>query len=78
MKFDVAVIGSGMSGLMASIYLAERGFSTVVVSRGNPICSISSGCIDIAGTGQDTRKAIDSFPSEHPYHKVGKQALFDS
>ena len=78
MKFDVAVIGSGMSGLMASIYLAERGISTVVVSRGNPICSISSGCIDIAGTGQNTRKAIDSFPSEHPYHKVGKQALFDS
>ena len=78
MKFDVAVIGSGMSGLMASIYLAERGFSTAVVSRGNPICSISSGCIDIAGTGPETLKAVDRFPGEHPYHKVGKQALSDS
>ncbi|MBU8913784.1 MAG: anaerobic glycerol-3-phosphate dehydrogenase subunit B [Spirochaetales bacterium] len=78
MKFDVAVIGSGMSGLMASIYLAERGVSTAVVSRGNPICSISSGCIDIAGSGPDTLKAIDSFPGEHPYHKVGKEALLES
>ncbi len=78
MKYDIAVVGSGMSGLMASIYLAERGVNTVVISRGDPICSISSGCIDIAGTGADTLDAIENFPKEHPYHKVGKQEITSS
>lgn len=78
MKYDIAVIGSGMSGLMASIYLAEKDINTVVVSRGDPICSVSSGCIDIAGTGTDTLDAIKNFPKEHPYHIVGKQEITSS
>ena len=78
MKYDIAVIGSGMSGLMASIYLAEKGLNTVVISKGDPICSVSSGCIDIAGTGTDTLDAIKNFPEEHPYHKVGEQGIISS
>ncbi|MCK5201726.1 MAG: anaerobic glycerol-3-phosphate dehydrogenase subunit B [Spirochaetales bacterium] len=78
MKFDTAVIGSGMSGLMASIYLSERGLNTVLVSRGDPICSISSGCIDIAGTNRNTLDAVDRFPAEHPYHKVGRKEIISS
>lgn len=78
MKFDTAVIGSGMSGLMASIYLSERGLNTVLVSRGDPICSISSACIDIAGTGQNTMEAVDRFPIEHPYHKLKKKEIISS
>lgn len=78
MKYDIAVAGSGMSGLMAAIYLAEQGFNITVVSRGDPICSVSSGCIDIAGTGENTLNEIENFPKEHPYHKVGKQEIIDS
>lgn len=78
MKYDIAVIGSGMSGLMASVYLAEKGFNTAVISKGDPICSVSSGCIDIAGTGTDTMDALKEFPGEHPYHKVGKDEIISS
>lgn len=78
MKYDIAVVGSGMSGLMASIYLAEKGLNTVVVSRGDPICSVSSGCIDIAGTGAYTPDEIENLPKEHPYHKVGKKGIISS
>jgi glycerol-3-phosphate dehydrogenase subunit B len=78
MKYDIVVIGSGMSGLMASIYLAEQGLNIAVVSRGDPICSVSSGCIDIAGTGDNTLDSITNFPHEHPYHKVGKKGIFES
>lgn len=78
MKYDIAVIGSGMSGLMASIYLAEQGLDVAVVSKGDPICSLSSGCIDIAGTGKETLELIENFPQEHPYHKVGKKNISDS
>ena len=75
MKYDIAVIGSGMSGLMASIYLAEQGLNTAIVSRGDPICSVSSGCIDIAGTGKNNSDSIDKFPQEHPYNKVGGKGI---
>ncbi len=78
MKYDIAVIGSGMSGIMASIYLAEKGFKTAVISKGDPICSVSSGCIDIAGTGTDPFIEIEKFPAEHPYHIVGKEGIAES
>ncbi|MCK5154225.1 MAG: anaerobic glycerol-3-phosphate dehydrogenase subunit B [Spirochaetales bacterium] len=78
MKYDIAVIGSGMSGLMASIYLAEKGLNIAVVSKGDPICSVSSGCIDIAGTGEKTMESIDIFPLEHPYNKIGEKGITDS
>ncbi len=78
MKYDIAVIGSGMSGLMASIYLAEQGLNTAVVSKGDPICSVSSGCIDIAGTGNNTLDSIENFPHEHPYRKAGINEVYAS
>jgi glycerol-3-phosphate dehydrogenase subunit B len=78
MKYDIAIIGSGMSGLMASIYLADQGISTAIVSKGDPICSLSSGCIDIAGTGKNTFDSIDKFPAEHPYNKLGEKRISSS
>lgn len=78
MKYDIVVIGSGMSGLLASIYLTEQGLKTAVVSKGDPICSLSSGCIDIAGTSERTLDAIDNFPQEHPYNKVGNTEIYNS
>jgi glycerol-3-phosphate dehydrogenase subunit B len=76
--YDIIVIGSGMSGLIASIYLAEQGLNTAVLSKGDPICSLSSGCIDIAGTGDNTLESITQFPEEHPYKKIGIQGIYDS
>ena len=78
MKYDIAIIGSGMSGLMASIYLAEQGIKTAVISKGDPICSLSSGCIDIAGNDELTLDSIDKFPQEHPYKKVGNTEIYNS
>ena len=78
MKYDIAIIGSGMSGLMASIYLAEKGLNIAVISKGDPICSVSSACIDIAGTGENTLELIDKFPKEHPYKKLDKNEILTS
>jgi len=68
MKYDVVIIGGGMSGLMSSIYLAEQGLKTAVVSKGDPVCSISSGCIDLAGD-------FSIIPENHPYQKVGREKI---
>ena len=78
MMYDIAIIGSGMSGLMASIYLAEQGLKTAVISKGDPICSVSSGSIDIAGSGKNTFNTIDNLSRIHPYKKVGNQGIKNS
>ena len=57
-----------MAGLVSSIYLSSKGLKTAVVSKGDPVCSISSGCIDLAGD-------FSQIPSDHPYNKAGKEKI---
>ena len=68
MKYDVVIIGGGMAGLMSSIYMAEQGFKTAVVSKGDPVCSISTGCIDVAGD-------FTGIPENHPYGRAGEDKI---
>ncbi len=75
---DVVVIGGGMSGLMASLHLAVKGLKIALISRGDPVCCLSTGCIDVlsAGTHQsDPLKWIDNLPESHPYRLVGKKGI---
>jgi succinate dehydrogenase/fumarate reductase flavoprotein subunit len=46
--YDIVVIGGGMSGLMASLYLAGKGFKTALISQGDPVCG--SSLLAIAST----------------------------
>ena len=72
---DVVIIGGGMSGLMASIYLAGQGFSTALISRGDPVCSLSTGCIDVLSTASKPLDGFGSLPEGHPYRLVGKKGV---
>lgn len=78
MNFDVAIIGGGLSGLVAGIKLQQAGAHSVIVAKGAPGLSFSSGNIDLF-RGQDPWQEIAHLPSHHPYGKIGlegtKQAL---
>ncbi|MEA2014257.1 MAG: anaerobic glycerol-3-phosphate dehydrogenase subunit B [Thermodesulfobacteriota bacterium] len=73
--YDVVVTGGGMSGMMAAITLADMGRKVAVVSKGNPVCSLSTGCIDLLAGSDDPLKAIGSLPDNHPYHLSGKDTI---
>jgi glycerol-3-phosphate dehydrogenase subunit B len=72
---DVVIIGGGMSGLMASLYLAGKGFKIALISRGDPVCSLSTGCVDVLSTGTHPLEWIDKLPVSHPYRLVGKKGI---
>jgi len=73
--YDAVVIGGGMSGLMAGIHLLERGHTVAVISRGDPTVCLSTGCIDVCGTGADPLAAVDALPEGHPYHLIGAEKI---
>ncbi len=73
--YEVVIIGGGMSGMMAAITLADMGRTVAVVSRGDPVCCLSTGCIDVLAAGNDPLKGISSLPDNHPYHLVGEDAV---
>jgi glycerol-3-phosphate dehydrogenase subunit B len=71
--YDVVTIGGGMGGLMASIYLAGRGYRCALVSRGDPVCCLSTGCIDVLYGFDDPIKGMEMLPEVHPYRIAGVQ-----
>lgn len=73
--YDAVIIGGGISGMMAAITLAEAGKKVAVVSKGDPVCCFSTGCIDLLANGDDPLQAIDSLPETHPYRLVGKETV---
>ncbi len=73
--YDVVIIGGGMSGMMAAITLADTGRKVAVISRGNPLCCLSTGCIDLLAAGDDPLAGIGSLPENHPYNLVGETAV---
>jgi glycerol-3-phosphate dehydrogenase subunit B len=76
--YDVVVIGGGMSGLMAAIPLAERGRRVAVISKGDPVCCLSTGCVDVFSKGEDPVTGITSLPEHHPYRLVGVDGVKES
>lgn len=73
--YDVVIIGGGMSGMMAAATLAGKGRKVAVISKGDPVCCFSTGCIDLLATGGDPLEGIGTLPDTHPYHLVGKDAV---
>jgi glycerol-3-phosphate dehydrogenase subunit B len=82
MKYDVVIIGAGLSGMMAALSAAERGKRTVVVARGMGIITIFTGTIDVLGYVPSEAARMVASPetgiaqlierdSEHPYAKIG-------
>ena len=82
---QVAVVGSGMAGMAAAIFAANRGLSVVQVGKPSEI-SFSSGCLDLFSTipGESLRtfenpfegiEALTAEQPDHPYAKVSRDEI---
>lgn len=81
MKFDVVLIGGGLSSLVCGIKLQKAGRKCLMVSAGQNALHFSSGAFGLLGKlpdGADVAEPlsmVETLPSEHPYSKIGKQRL---
>ena len=81
MKFDVVLIGGGLSSLVCGIKLQKAGKKCLMVSAGQNALHFSSGAFGLLGKLPDGTEvaeplsAVDALPSEHPYSKIGKPRL---
>jgi glycerol-3-phosphate dehydrogenase len=75
LEFDVAIIGMGLSGLIAAWRLAKRGFRVGVIAKGMGSLTFHTGCFDILGYHQSNQvsspieavKALTEKAPDHPY-----------
>lgn len=76
MKFDTIIIGGGLTALTAGISLAKKQKRVAIISSGQSTLHFNHGSIDLLGYDNDGNEishpldAINSLPTNHPYHKV--------
>lgn len=81
MRFDTIIVGGGMSSLVCGIKLQKAGKKCLIVSAGQNALHFSSGTFGLLaklpdGTEvDDPLSAIPSLPAEHPYSKMGIDAV---
>jgi glycerol-3-phosphate dehydrogenase subunit B len=82
MKFDVVIIGGGLSGLTCGIRLAQEGRKCVIISSGQSALHFSSGSFDLLNSLPDGTRVTNPLESlsdlsllnpTHPYVKMGKE-----
>ncbi|HSR10102.1 MAG TPA: anaerobic glycerol-3-phosphate dehydrogenase subunit GlpB [Thermodesulfobacteriota bacterium] len=88
MLYDVTVIGAGLSGLTAAIAAQEEGARVLLLAKGVGTLPLTTGCIDVLGYFPGSEAAVDSplravemlaeRSPNHPYMKIGKEAVFSS
>ena len=77
MKYDVIVIGGGLSAIMCGISLATKGKNVALMVKGQSKLSFNSGSIDLLGydeAGNEVESPLDVISSlgpKHPYSKIG-------
>ena len=77
MRYDVIVIGGGMSAIMCGIALATKGKNVALMVKGQSKLNFSSGSIDLLGFDEQGNEvlrpldAIASLSASHPYSKMG-------
>lgn len=74
-QYDAVIIGGGISGLMAAIALGRQKRRVALVSKGDPVCRLSTGCIDILRGHGALEARIENLPENHPYHLVGMDGI---
>ena len=76
MKFDVIIIGGGLSGLTAGIALVEAGKDVALVSAGQSTLHFGGGSLDLLGydeQGNEVKNPLDAISNlsgTHPYKKI--------
>ncbi|MCM1176779.1 MAG: glycerol-3-phosphate dehydrogenase subunit GlpB [Clostridium sp.] len=81
MKFDVVIIGGGLSGLVCGISLQRKGKRCAIVSAGQSALHFSSGYLDLLDRTPDGREvlvpaeSIGELPDSHPYSKIGAEVF---
>ena len=77
MKYDVIVIGGGLSAISCGIALATNGKNVALMVKGQSKLNFSSGSIDLLGFDEQGNEvvspieAIASLSASHPYSKMG-------
>ena len=77
MRYDVIVIGGGLSAIMCGIALATNGKNVALMVKGQSKLNFSSGSIDLLGFDEQGHEvespleAIAKLGPSHPYTKMG-------
>ncbi|GGM65938.1 glycerol-3-phosphate dehydrogenase subunit B [Halarchaeum rubridurum] len=79
---DVLVVGGGVAGMTAALAAAEAGASVRLVTKSQSTLRHASGLVDVLGYADgdllaDPFAALDDLPADHPYAKVGVEAVRD-
>lgn len=82
MKYDVIILGGGLSGLVTGIALRRAGHSTAIISSGQSALHFNSGSYGLLGCVDgkpvtDPAAAIATLDAKHPYARIGADALTD-
>lgn len=83
MRYDVVLIGGGLSSLVSGIILQRSGRKCLMVSAGQNALHFSSGSFGILSRlpdGTPVERPLDeaeSLPAGHPYSKIGGSGLRD-
>lgn len=81
MKFDVVLIGGGLSSLACGIRLQKAGKKCLIVSAGQNAFHFSSASFGLLGKLPDGTPVdqplaeISKLPAEHPYSKIGVEKV---
>jgi glycerol-3-phosphate dehydrogenase subunit B len=81
MDYDLIIIGTGLSGLMAARTAAETGAKVLIIGKGTGSLCLFSNTIDVLGNLSEGMKMADGLPRwikdhpEHPYSKLGWEKI---
>jgi glycerol-3-phosphate dehydrogenase subunit B len=87
-KYDVCIIGAGLAGLAATLFVANRGLSCVQVGHTGEI-NFATGFLDLLGVHPVSEKNVWSDPwagidalvqdvPDHPYARLPKEDIHDA